>query len=116
MFLTGGCLITCLNFPWLADVVVRWLEPENGVIDAVRLPIDGSVTFSWTGQHDVWEIPSAQCPEEFANSTTMTQIAPQSTGGSVTVEFPEETVRYFACSARSTNSRSIEPSFIIQIR
>ena len=77
---------------------VRWYVPANGALDAVSVPVNGSVTFSWTSSHDVWEIPSASCPQTFSNGSGITQVAPQSNGGSRTVQFPDAGTRHFACS------------------
>ena len=91
----------------LADTVVRWLVPQNGILDAVRVPVNGTVTFSWTSLHDLWEIPSAQCPTTFTNGSGITQIARQTTGGTATLTFPQERVRYFACSVSNHCSQGI---------
>lgn len=77
---------------------VRWFEPANGRLNDERVPVGGSITFEWSGTHDLWEIPSLACPSAFANGTGITQLAPSSRGGSKTVQFSSAGVRYFSCS------------------
>ena len=78
--------------------VVRWYVPGNGQLESVTTPLNGSVTFSWTSTHDLWEIPTLSCPETFANGSGISQLAAQSSGGSRTVQFPTAGTRYFSCS------------------
>lgn len=78
--------------------MVRWFEPANGRLSDVVVPVNGSVTFEWSGTHDLWEIPSLSCPSAFANGTGISQLAPSTRGGSKTVEFKTAGTRYFACS------------------
>jgi len=62
------------------------------------VPVGGSITFTWTSNHDLWEVPSSACPTAFANGTGITQLAARSSGGSKAVDFPTAGTRYFACS------------------
>lgn len=77
---------------------VRWVVPANGASYAETVPVGGSLTFTWTSTHDLWEVPSSACPATFANSTGITQLAARSSGGSKVVDFPTAGTRYFACS------------------
>jgi hypothetical protein len=77
---------------------VNWVVPANGQSSSETIPVGGSITFTWTSQHDLWETPSSSCPATFTNGSGITQLAPASRGGSRTVQFPTAGTRYFACS------------------
>lgn len=80
---------------------VNWVVPANGNQYTETVPVGGSLRFSWTSTHDLWEIPSASCPSSFTNGSGITQLAPRSSGGDRTVNFTTAGTRYFACSVSS---------------
>lgn len=77
---------------------VRWFVPANGALEPVTVPVGGSVIFSWTSTHDLWQTPSSSCPSTFTNGSCITQLAAQSNGGSRTVNYTTAGTRYYACS------------------
>lgn len=90
--------LTPLSF--LPGRTVNWIVPSSGQLSNVTVPVGGSVTFSWQGQHNVYEVRSYACPSRFA-APDATLVSETSSGGSSVVNFASAGTRYFACSVSS---------------
>ncbi|KAL4517656.1 hypothetical protein Ndes2526B_g02060 [Nannochloris sp. 'desiccata'] len=89
------------------DAVRVTMDPEKCVMDysvarfgPYNICVNGTVTFSWTGMHGLFQIPDIACPSNFTapKAEGYEYLAPPSNGGSFTWEVPEKPGQYWLTS------------------
>lgn len=83
---------------------INWVIPSSGSLSNVTVPVGASVTFTWSGQHNVYEVNSYACPASFTGANAK-QLAETASGGSVAVPVTSSGTRYFACGVGNHCSR-----------
>ena len=68
-------------------VDIDWKIPVAQPSVTVDKATDATITFKWNGFHSVFEVPSKAAMDS-CDFTDAQEIAPQSNGGSVTVDAP----------------------------
>ena len=82
-------------------VDINWKIPVAQPSVTVDKATDATITFKWNGFHSVFEVPSKAAMDS-CDFTDAQEIAPQSNGGSVTVDAPAAgETKYYACDVGS---------------